>query len=136
MAIVRVTEAYKLVGKTRKTIQRYISIGKLSKTIGSDGKEGIDTSELLRVFGELSTQDTTQISGEKNIHNVAVLNMENVALKKEIELLRELLTSKDAHIDMLKQSIIDTRTQKRTPNTYSGRTYSATRNRTSYSTYS
>ena len=82
MAIVSVTEASKLVGKTRKTIQRYISIGKLSKTIGSDGKEGIDTSELLRVFGELSTQDTTQISGEKNIHNVAVLNMENVALKK------------------------------------------------------
>ncbi|MCT6888222.1 hypothetical protein [Snodgrassella alvi] len=106
MAIVSVTEASKLVGKTRKTIQRYISIGKLSKTIGSDGKEGIDTSELLRVFGELSTQDTTQISGEKNIHNVAVLNMENVALKKEIELLRELLTSKDAHIDSLNKALL------------------------------
>lgn len=115
MAIVSVTEASKLVGKTRKTIQRYISIGKLSKTIDSDGKEGIDTSELLRVFGTLSTQDTTQISGEKNIHDVAVLNVENVALKKEIELLRELLTSKDAHIDSLNKALLILEHKKEQP---------------------
>lgn len=32
--------------------------------------------------------------------------MENVALKKEIELLRELLTSKDAHIDSLNKALL------------------------------
>jgi len=54
MAIVSISKAAKLVGKSRTTVQKYIKDGKLSKCAGEHGIEGIDTSELLRVFGSLS----------------------------------------------------------------------------------
>lgn len=115
MAIVSVTEASRLVGKTRKTIQRYISIGKLSKVTGSDDKEGIDTSELIRVFGEISTQSNSGDISAKNTINVAPMTQENVALKKEIELLRELLTAKDAHIESLNKALLIIEHKKEQP---------------------
>jgi chromosome segregation ATPase len=48
--IVSVTSAAKLAGVSRTTIYEKIKAGELSRT-----GEGIDTAELLRVFGELKT---------------------------------------------------------------------------------
>lgn len=48
--IVSVTKAAKLVGLSRTTVYEKINTGELSRT-----SEGIDTAELLRVFGELKT---------------------------------------------------------------------------------
>lgn len=45
---VNIQQAIELIGKSRSTIDRYVKSGKLSKT-----EQGIDTSELIRVFGEL-----------------------------------------------------------------------------------
>jgi hypothetical protein len=45
---VTIQQATKLTGKSRATISRHISSGKLSKT-----DEGIDIAELIRVYGEL-----------------------------------------------------------------------------------
>lgn len=45
---VNIQQAIELIGKSRSTIDRYIKSGKLSKT-----DKGIDTTELVRVFGEL-----------------------------------------------------------------------------------
>ena len=50
MAIVSVSEAARLVGKSRRTIQRDIAAGKLSKC---DNGKKLDTSELIRVYGSL-----------------------------------------------------------------------------------
>jgi hypothetical protein len=51
---VTIQEATKLTGKSRATITRHISTGKLSKT-----DKGIDTAELMRVYGALvDTLDT------------------------------------------------------------------------------
>lgn len=113
MAIVNVTQASKLVGKTRKTIQRYVSIGKLSKVISSDGKEGIDTSELIRVFGEIATQRKNSEVSETDIHNVALKERENITLKCEINLLRELLSAKDAHIESLNKALLMLESRKK-----------------------
>lgn len=44
--LVTLTKATQLTGKSRSTIERHIKQGKLSKTT-----DGIDTSELLRVYG-------------------------------------------------------------------------------------
>ena len=44
--IITLTKATRLTGKSRSTIERHIKQGKLSKT-----NDGIDTSELLRVYG-------------------------------------------------------------------------------------
>lgn len=45
---VNIQQAISLTGKSRSTIDRYIRSGKLSRT-----DKGIDTAELIRVFGEL-----------------------------------------------------------------------------------
>ena len=51
---VTIQEATRLTGKSRATITRHISTGKLSKT-----DKGIDTAELMRVYGALvDTLDT------------------------------------------------------------------------------
>jgi len=52
MAVVSISEAARLTGKSRKTIQRYVADGRLSVSQDVAGKPAIDTSELIRVFGE------------------------------------------------------------------------------------
>ena len=46
--IVNIQKAIELTGVSRSTLQRHIKQGKLSKT-----DKGIDTSELIRVYGSL-----------------------------------------------------------------------------------
>ena len=60
MAEVTVSEAARLTGKGRSTIQRHIKNGKLS--VGRDGAGNplVDTSELMRVFGPIHLADTGQ----------------------------------------------------------------------------
>jgi|SaaInlStandDraft_5_1057022.scaffolds.fasta_scaffold285856_1 hypothetical protein len=48
MAVVTVIKATQLTGKSAPTIYRHLKQGKLSKT-----DSGIDTTELIRVYGEL-----------------------------------------------------------------------------------
>jgi len=57
MVLVSVREASKLTGISVPTLYRHCSSGKLSKT---DSK--IDTSELIRVYGELNTPTSTTTS--------------------------------------------------------------------------
>lgn len=52
--IVTIQEATVLSGRSRSTINRYIATGKLSKREG-----GVDTSELIRVFGALKGNGDT-----------------------------------------------------------------------------
>ena len=54
MAIVTISEAARLAGKDRRTVQRHVNKGKLSKAAGPGGFVGVDTSELLRVYGDLA----------------------------------------------------------------------------------
>ncbi len=53
MAIVSISHAAKLVRKGRQTLYNHNEKGKLSFTQTDDGKPGIDTSELERVYGKL-----------------------------------------------------------------------------------
>jgi hypothetical protein len=52
--IVTIEEASKLANKSRSTINRDLKKGKLSRVDG-----GIDTSELMRVYGALTRHDTS-----------------------------------------------------------------------------
>lgn len=113
MTIVSISKAAKITGKARSTIQTYIKTGKLSKTTDSVGKEGVDISELIRVFGELSTtgindavsQQTTPQNSMSNIE-INQLKMENERLKILLSEKEERLHDKQAHIDSLKQALI------------------------------
>lgn len=73
MALVTISEAARLAGTVRSNLYKaYIKTGILSITKDSKGKPKVDTSELLRVFGELKTvqdnstpQDTQQDGTDK-----------------------------------------------------------------------
>lgn len=58
MAWHKVRQAQKLTGKARSSLYRDMSSGRLSYRSDSDGGRSIETSELIRVYGELRQQDT------------------------------------------------------------------------------
>jgi len=62
MTQVTISEAARRVGIARSTLLRHIKNGKVSKVIGKDGKPRLDTSELLRVYGDLKNSDTGDTS--------------------------------------------------------------------------
>ena len=61
MANVTLSQAVKLTGKSKRTIQRYMASGKVSFRTNDKGHKEIDTAELVRVFGELSHPVTPDV---------------------------------------------------------------------------
>jgi excisionase family DNA binding protein len=58
VAILSLREAALQVGVSRPTIYRKAASGELSVVQRLDGSQGVDTSELLRVFGQLRPTET------------------------------------------------------------------------------
>ena len=56
MTILSVIEAAKAVGVGKATIYRRLKDGTLTASKRLDGSKGVDTAELIRVFGELKLQ--------------------------------------------------------------------------------
>lgn len=109
MAKVSISEAARLTGKSRTTLHRLIKTGELSTCSGVRNAKMIDISELIRVFGEVSTPVTEQ-AGEQVTEQRATppdaLNEQVVrTLKQEVEHLRTLVSAQESHIDSLKQSL-------------------------------
>lgn len=112
MSLVSITEAARLTGKSRRTIQRYVATGKLSMSQSDVTEKSIDTSELIRVFGNLLKIGTGSDT-QKNVtmsHNDATKNdipdIEKELLKQELALLKERLKDKDAHIESLQKTML------------------------------
>ena len=87
MAVLGLREAAAAVGVTRQTIYRHTKSGKLSAVTRDDGTQGVDTSELLRVFGKLRdpatvTQDGNRESRDGN--GDSLLHGEVEALKRAL----------------------------------------------------
>ena len=116
MALLSVSEAAKLVGKSVKTIYRHIDTGKLSFTHNDNGVKSIDTSELIRVYGELKLSNENVIDSQmpqrENPNDNEMTNL----LRQENELLKEILKEKEAHIDSLKQAMLLLEHRKEEPN--------------------
>src|ERR1700712_3442234 len=104
MAVVSISEASRLVGKTRQTLYNDRDSGKLSWTTLETGKPGIDTSELQRVYGQLklnpvgqavrnvnfdSETDGVRAAVDPTVH--AVLETELKGAHQRIELLERML---------------------------------------------
>lgn len=77
--IVTIQKATELTGKSRSTIERHIKQGVLSKT-----DSGIDTSELLRVYGAFKSSDDTS----RNTLNEAPMTHREQWLMRQIEELK------------------------------------------------
>ena len=114
MALVTITEASKLTQKNRTTLYRYIKEGKLSKTTDDKGKDKLDTSELLRVFGSLHATNNTTLHNIEKQHDATQNNVaQTTELQQKIQQLEqqllnkdELLKAKDDHISSLKQALM------------------------------
>ena len=109
MALVSISEAARLTGKSRKTIQRYVADGRISLSQRDTGRSGIDTSELVRVFGELthpapalSRASVSQPDAPSVPPDVAALlatlQAENAVLKAQVE-------AQNANLTDLRQSL-------------------------------
>jgi len=93
LALVSKAKAARLAGCSRTTIHRYINEGKLSE---SDGQ--IDTSELMRVFGEISEQTGGQSSERSSGQPVTPQST-----PQPDPLLHQLLAEKDKRIEEISQ---------------------------------
>jgi len=103
MAIVSISEAARLTGKTRATIHRHINTGKLSKTKNDTGNIGIDTSELIRVYDiKIDTPDTCIDTVKIEQHNTDELN----TLKTRLAVLEAENNHLKDHVDSLKQAML------------------------------
>ncbi|WP_271839947.1 hypothetical protein [Commensalibacter communis] len=123
MPIVSISEAARLTGKSRRTLHRHIDAGRISKSHTQSGEQGIEISELIRVYGELKTHHVTNGQSETRLQNVTSNDTERpfIAhhnaqkndtearrihdLEKEVEILNRLLSSKQETIDSLKTAL-------------------------------
>lgn len=108
MAIVSISEAARLTGKDRRTIQRHITAGKLSRAAGS---KGIYTAELLRVYGAFIAAPAAPLQDaimpQETAPAVApAADHEKEALKAENDKLKALLEAKQETIDSLNRALL------------------------------
>jgi hypothetical protein len=99
MALVKFSEASRLVGKSEKTLYRHVSQKRLSVTLDENGQKVIDTSELMRVYGILRNDERQNVQSmplsEKSFENeIQNLKAVNVAYKM-------ILDEKDKRIELL-----------------------------------
>lgn len=110
MALVSISEASRLTKKSRTTVHRYISNGKLSICTDENGIKKVDTSELLRVFGAFKSvhheQSDTATNEQHATPNGTGETSKTKQLEHEIEHLRQLVTAQQSHIDSLKQAML------------------------------
>jgi hypothetical protein len=115
MALVSIAEAAKLVGKSKRTIYNDLHKGKLSASQDCTDGKTIDTSELVRFYGEfvaqlhsakhvqssqLCTPSSANIAQQEN-QKMALLEAENAALKTLLEEREKRLADKDKMILLL-----------------------------------
>lgn len=105
MAKLNLSQAAKSVGKNRVTLWRHINSGKLTAERDRDGNPLVDTSELLRVYGELKGHATGSNTPKQQqathaydelIKLIDILRQEQKEMKEQIELLNNRLEYKPA----------------------------------------
>ena len=86
MTILNVTEAAKAVGVGKATIYRRLKDGTLTASKRFDGSKGVDTAELIRVFGELKSQS------DENLVEPSLMQIEiTELLQKQVDSLENQL---------------------------------------------
>ncbi len=132
MALVSISEAARLTKRSRTTIYRYRDEGKISISTDHQGNPVIDTSELLRVFGEIELDNVGQVAEHVNEHKVTPeydtihhgKNTENTLLKEAVKRLEaELEEAKrreawlQGQMERLTTLLTHTSTANQTPHT-------------------
>ena len=86
MTILSVTEAAKVASVGKATIYRRLKDGTLTASKQQDGTKGVDTAELIRVFGEFKPQ------ASESINEIPLRHHEMVELlQRQVDLLEKKL---------------------------------------------
>lgn len=119
MTQLSIAAAAKLVSRDRKTLYRLIKDGRLSATQDATGARQVETSELLRVFGELKQLETLSETPRDSRATVSMPQHETpnetvhlALLEAELRHARDmlaaketLLAAKDSQIEDLRNSV-------------------------------
>jgi len=105
MSELSLTQAAKIAGKSKSTINRAIKAGKLSAIRRDDGSYSIDGAELARVFQIGTPSGSEWVSAAPSTEQVrtATLEAENAALRAALDREREALDEVRADRDAWKQ---------------------------------
>ena len=125
MTHLRLSEAARQVGVSRPTIYKYAADGLLSVTKDRLGHKQVELSELLRVFGELSTetQKTTQTDKDRDtftsvrqpVKTGKTTQTDSLsALLVELERARAQLESKVVETALLRERVDELKARERT----------------------
>lgn len=100
MAKLNLSQAAKAVGKNRTTIWRHVNTGKLSIERDREGLPLVDTSELIRVYGEISlnaTADAVEVQHQATpsyddlIATIDLLRSEQAEMREQLSSLTFLI---------------------------------------------
>lgn len=75
-----IQEAMKLTGVSRRTLYNHSDAGRISYTVGADGRRKFETAELERVYGRLA-----QVDAHQSAHSFTPPASTNDELAKVIE---------------------------------------------------
>lgn len=88
---VNLSEAARMTGVSRSTIQRDKQSGRLSVTTNAKGKPFVSISELIRVYGAIEKSDDSRISKAVSDEHLNGIEKENKLLKKLVDQMEEQL---------------------------------------------
>ncbi|MGP4958736.1 hypothetical protein [Pseudomonas helleri] len=97
MALHTIQEAQKLTGKSRRTLYRDMATGRLSWVPEGDNGRRLETSELIRAYGELKpmaqpdTEKTAHSDTASGTAGTTLIMAELKALREEVAELRQAL---------------------------------------------
>ena len=114
MAWHTITEAQKLTGKSRRTLYRDMATGRLSWEPEGDNARRLETSELIRVYGELKS--LAQPEDQKKAHadtahdtpDTALILAELKALREEMAELRQAMRLIEYKPELVRNDTPDT----------------------------
>jgi hypothetical protein len=99
-----VSQAAKTVGRSRSTLNRDISNGKVSLSRTGTGQPYIEIAELERAYGRVDIDALSEIASIGH-QDTSQNDNSDSSLLKEVELLRERLADKDTVIDDLRRRL-------------------------------
>lgn len=103
--IISISDASKQLKVSRAKLYRMKDSGQISFVQKNNGTTGIDTSELIRVFGENKNGQNSETPDNTLDTNKYDVVTENFYLKKENEMLMRNLQRTEAQVDQLMVSI-------------------------------